>query len=164
MKYFLICIVLLILSCNRVKDLTTKTTVSETSHDSKESTYIEKKDTTFNYRPAPEKSQNKLTADSSFLETSLAFSWAIWCNGVLSHNIENKPTIPIRVPAMINFKTLIIRDTVTEYLELTDDHTVTVEKFRFLNAFFYYSGIAFWIIALTLIAAKTWKIIKLRRK
>lgn len=155
MKYLLIIITLTAVCCSRLKEVSEKQ-ISNTANHRKESTYIEKKDTTFDYHPAPERSQNRYTADSSYLETSLAWSSAQWKNGILSHTIENKPSIPIRVPAMINLQTQIISDTTVDYLELTN--TVTREKYRFLNPFFYYSGIAFWLILILLITLKLWKL------
>lgn len=160
MKWILIIAILTVAACSRMKDISVKKTESTTSHNSRESTYIEKKDTTFNYHPAPEHSANRYSADSSHLETSLAWSTTTWKDGILSHTIENKPSVPIRVPAIIQIRTLTIRDTVAEYLSLTEEHTETIEKFRFLNPFFYYSGIAAWIITIITITLKTWKTYK----
>lgn len=160
MKWIIIIAILTTVGCSRAKDISIKQTTSNTVSKSNESTYIEKKDTTFDYRPAPERSQNRYAADSSHLETSLAWSAAQWKNGILSHTIANKPVVSIRVPNRIELRTLIIRDTVTDYLQITDDHTVTVEKYRFLNSFFYYSGIAFWLVLIILITLKLWKIFK----
>lgn len=164
MKGWILLIAILLTGCSRVKDLTERNTFVDIAHRSQESTYAEKKDTTFNYHPAPEKSQNRYATDSSYLETSLAWSAAKWEKGILSHTIRNKPVIPIRVPAMVQIYTRVVRDTVTEYLELTDEHTITVEKFRFMNAFFYYSGVTTWLIMILYIALKIWKIYRLHRK
>lgn len=164
MKCWILLIAILLAGCSRVKDLTERNTLVDISHRSQESTYAEKKDTTFNYHPAPEKSQNRYTTDSSYLETSLAWSAAKWENGILSHTIRNKPVIPIRVPAMVQIYTRVVRDTVAEYLELTDEHTITVEKFRFMNAFFYYTGIAVWFAIIILITIKLWKIYRRQQK
>lgn len=157
MKWILIIAILAVAACSRTKDLSVKQTVSSTSHNRQVSTYIEKKDTTFDYHPDPERSQNRYSADSSHLETSLAWSTAIWNDGILSHTIENKPSVPIRVPAMINLRTQIIRDTTVEYIELTDTHNITREKYRFLNPLFYYSGIAAWLLLIILTTLKLWK-------
>lgn len=164
MKGWVLLITLLVFGCSRVKDLTEQKTVVDISHQSQESIYVEKKDSTFNYHPAPEKSQNRYAADSSCLETSLAWSTAKWKDGILSHTIENKPMIPIRVPAMVQISTLVVRDTVTEYLELTEEHTVSVEKYRFLNAFFYRTGLIAWLITVLYLIWKLWKTFRLHRK
>lgn len=160
MKWILIIIVLTTVCCARTKDVSVKQTLSNTTHNSQESTYIEKKDTTFDYHPAPEHSRNRYVTDSSYLETSLAWSTARWKDGILSHTIENKPSVTVRVPNAVEFRTLIVRDTVTDYLELTDEHTVTIEKFRFLNSFFYHSGFTAWLILILLILLKLWKIFR----
>lgn len=154
MKWLLIIVILTAVCCSRLKEVSVKQT-SNTANHRQESTYIEKKDTTFDYCPSPERSQNRYFADSSYLETSLARSSAQWKDGILSHTIENKPSIPIRVPAMINLQTRIISDTTVDCLELTT--TVIREKYRFLNPLFYYSGIAFWLILIILITLKLWK-------
>lgn len=164
MKSWLILIVFLAVSCSRLKDMTERNSINHSSHQSEETTYIEKKDTTFDYRPAPEKSQNQYTADSSYLETSLARSMAKWHDGILTHSIENKPSISIRAPNSIEFRTLIIRDTTTEYLSLTNEHTRTIEKYRFLNTFFYYTGSIVWLAIIILITIKLWKIYRQQRK
>lgn len=157
MKSWILVTGLIFASCSQVKELRERETFVNTFRQSREETYIEKKDSTFEYHPALEKSQNHYAADSSFLETSLAWSAATWKDGILSHSIENKPSVPIRVPTMIEYKTFIIRDTIADYLYLTDEHTKKVEKFRFMNAFFYGSGIAGWAIVSLLIIVKIWK-------
>lgn len=153
----IICVLLTITACHQIKDLSEKKDTYFSAHTSQEINHVEKKDTTFDYHPTPERSQNNYTADSSYVETSLAWSVAKWSSGILSHTIENKSIVPIRAPSMIQIRTLIIRDTVEEYLSLTEEHTVVKEKFRFLNAFLYYSGSVAWLI---LIAITTWKIYK----
>lgn len=160
MKWLLIIVILTAVCCSRLKEVVKQT--SNTINDRQESTYIEKKDTTFIYQPIPERSQNRYTADSSYLETSLAWSSAQWKDGILSHTIENKPSIPIRVPTMINLQTRIISDTTVDYLEFTN--TVTREKYRFLNPFFYHSGITAWLILITLITLKLWKLYRHHQK
>lgn len=151
------CITILLLftvvGCRTVSKLQEKENNTEKKHEKTERVYIEKKDTVFLFKPAPERSTSSVS-DSSYLETSLAFSIAKIRNGNLFHEIENKKEIPIRVPAAINLTTVFITDTVAEQEFLINTETKTIERFRFLNAFFYYSGWISWIICLIIILLK----------
>lgn len=147
-------------ACNTIKKTIEQQRTSEKTNTSRQVDYIEKKDTTFNFRPQPEKSQNRLLTDTSFLETSLAWSVARYQNGILLHNIQNKPFVPVRVPAAIQIHWHDSRDSVRndEYLLL--EQTVTKEKYRFLNPFFYYSGCIAWGIIIIITSLKIWKTYK----
>lgn len=113
------------------------------------------------FEPAPEKSQidQIVRCDStytSFVETSLAFSSAIFKNGVLKHDIENKSSIPIKVPNAVE----IIHKTDTLYTFVNVDNVIEKEKYRFGNQFFYTAGILatiLLIIVLILSAFKQWR-------
>lgn len=81
------------------------------------------KDSTLNV-PAPvENSTNSVYEDSSYLQTSLAWSRAVIANGKLTHEIGNKPTLP--VPAKIIYRTreilkrdsIVKRDTIYQQTE-----------------------------------------------
>lgn len=108
----------------------------------KEYVYREKKDTLFMFEPAPEKSQNeqiviKDSTYTSYVETSLAFSNAVFEEGKLTHYIKNKSNIPIQVPNALE----IIHKTDTLYTFVNVDNIVEKEKYRFANQFFYTAGV-----------------------
>lgn len=81
------------------------------------------KDSALNVAAPVENSSNSIYRDSSYLQTSLAWSRAVVSNGKLTHQIGNKPTIP--VPAKIIYRTrevlkldsVIVRDTIYQNIE-----------------------------------------------
>lgn len=154
--YFLI--LLFSISCKTQKE--TQQTVTENITKIQTDTIrIVERDTTFLYHPAPEVSTS-VGVDSSYLETSLAWSMAMLKNGILVHKIGNKPSIPIRAPG-INRTENKTKSTNTDIKKESEIiQTKTVEKFRLLNAFFYYSGILLYILIAIIIGFKLLRIKK----
>ena len=81
------------------------------------------KDSALNVTAPVEKSTNTVYEDSSYLQTSLAWSRAVVSNGKLTHQIGNKPTLT--VPVKIIYRTrnvlkrdsVVVRDTIYQQIE-----------------------------------------------
>lgn len=143
-------LVLVIISCRPQKEATRTITeyINQTQTDTVK---IVERDTTFLYHPAPEVSTSSVQ-DSSYLETSLAWSLAVIKNGLLLHKIGNKPAIPIRAPGVIRSETKSKTSSKEKENVSTYVKVITKERFRFMNAYLYYSGIAFHgLVAIALI-------------
>lgn len=142
-------LVLVIISCRPQKEATR--TIEYINQTQTDTVKIVERDTTFLYHPAPEVSTSYVQ-DSSYLETSLAWSLAVIKNGLLLHKIGNKPAIPIRAPGVIRSETKSKtssneKENVSTYVKV-----ITKERFRYMNAYLYYSGIAFHgLVAIALI-------------
>lgn len=140
--YFLI--LLFFISCKTQKE-TQQTVTENVTKVQTDTIRIVERDTTFLYHPAPEVSSS-VGIDSSYLETSLAWSMAMLKNGILVHKIGNKQSIPIRAPGINRTENKSKSSETDIKKESKINQTKTVEKFRFLNAFFYYSGILLYIL------------------
>ena len=140
--YFLI--LLFFISCKTQKE-TQQTVTENVTKVQTDTIRIVERDTTFLYHPAPEVSSS-VGIDSSYLETSLAWSMAMLKNGILVHKIGNKQSIPIRAPGINRTENKSKSSETDIKKESKINQTKTVEKFRFLNAFFYYSGIMLYIL------------------
>ncbi|MDR2130558.1 MAG: hypothetical protein LBP56_05245 [Odoribacteraceae bacterium] len=142
-------------ACRAVKKLNVET--NEIITRVTDSVIIVIRDTTILYEPAPERSERETPLDSSYLETSLAWSIATSRDGILKHLIGNKPVVPVRVPLETREHARVQQD------EAKHDNRVEIEitreKYRFMNPFFYASGWIGWII---LIIITAWKIIRPR--
>lgn len=119
-----------------------------------DSARTEIRDTTMEYELPIEKSRNETLSDSSYLETSFAWSIAVIRNGMLQHVIANKEKVWIRIPGMVVYQFHYIRDEISENLELTETKTIVREKYRFLNAFFYWSGLLAWFVVIAFVVFK----------
>lgn len=152
-----ILIILLTLSCRTQKE-TRQTATEYVTKVQTDTIQIVERDTIFLYHPAPEVSTSQ-GIDSSYLETSLAWSKAMLKNGILVHQIGNKNNIPIRVPNAnrIEYKSSVTNTDSKKENEIKQ--TNTVEKFRFMNSFFYYSGITFYflIVIIVIVGIITWR-------
>ena len=145
MKHAIYCLILLFfISCKTQKE-TQQTVIENVTKVQTDTIRIVERDTTFLYHPAPEVSTS-VGVDSSYLETSLAWSMAMLKNGILVHKIGNKPSIPIRAPGINRTEKKRSSSETDIKKESEINQTKTVEKFRFLNAFFYYSGILLYIL------------------
>lgn len=82
-------IVLLLASCRTTKEIP-KETIKEVVKVENRTEYVT--DTVFFYLPS-ETDRNTTKDTVSFVETSLAFSYAKYSNGVLFHSINNKDTV-----------------------------------------------------------------------
>jgi hypothetical protein len=151
-------LILSLVACRQLKTLDRSIEVRENVTRVIDSVTIIIRDTTIIHEPAPEPTSRVTLDDSSYLETSLAWSLAVAREGILFHRLENKPEMPLRVPLKTSERVRVERDT-TVIRHVIERETVK-ERYRLFNPFFYASGWGGWI---TLIIAVAWKITRHRK-
>lgn len=113
-------------------------------------------------RPSLQLSQSR-GIDSSRLETDYAVSTAWWDGGRLHHKIWNKPEFIVNVPGGKTEEKEMRKDSIASRESAQEYKYIEKEKYRFLNAFFYWMGILGVIVVILFMVFKKYLKIQIKR-